>query len=65
MFSCCSFDCGFYSILYIEQFTGKMMPRFDVEDIPYFRKYLAANLISNRDNDEPALKLIEAELQAM
>jgi hypothetical protein len=60
----CRFDCGFYCILYIDQFTGKSMPDFTSEAIPDFRKILAASLINNRDNAESVEKLMDEELQA-
>lgn len=40
------------------------MAEFDAEDIPYFRKYLASSLITNRDNNESVQELMEAKLQA-
>jgi hypothetical protein len=60
----CRFDCGFYFLLYMDQFTGKSMPEFTSEAIPDFRKILASSLINNRDNAESVEKLMNKELQA-
>ncbi|KAM0924551.1 hypothetical protein ACQ4PT_004545 [Festuca glaucescens] len=58
-----TFDCGFFSILYMDQFTGKVMADFSDQEIPDLRKYLAASLINNRDNTESVEKLMDGELQ--
>ncbi|KAM0845619.1 hypothetical protein ACQ4PT_056254 [Festuca glaucescens] len=58
-----NFDCGFFSVLYMDQFNGKVMSDFDDKVIPDLRKYLAASLINNRDNAESVDKLMDAELQ--
>ncbi|KAM0855463.1 hypothetical protein ACQ4PT_049751 [Festuca glaucescens] len=58
-----TFDCGFFSVMYMDQFNGKVMTDFDDKVIPDLRKYLAASLINNRDNAELVDKLMDAELQ--
>ncbi|KAM0884639.1 hypothetical protein ACQ4PT_030878 [Festuca glaucescens] len=55
------FDCGFYSILYMEHFSGKVMPKFENDAIPDFRRVLAASLIDNRDNQSEDVDLIMNE----
>ncbi|KAM0923710.1 hypothetical protein ACQ4PT_005333 [Festuca glaucescens] len=55
------FDCGFYSILYMEHFNGKVMPNFENDAIPDFRRVLAASLIDNRDNQSEDVDLIMNE----
>ncbi|KAM0905554.1 hypothetical protein ACQ4PT_017304 [Festuca glaucescens] len=57
-----TFDCGFFSLLYMDHFTGKVMAEFDDKVIPDLRKYIAASLINNRDNAESVEKLMDAEL---
>ncbi|KAM0859750.1 hypothetical protein ACQ4PT_046984 [Festuca glaucescens] len=59
-----TFDCGFFSLLYMDHFTGKVMAEFDDKVIPDLRKYIAASLINNRDNAESVEKLMDAELQS-
>ncbi|KAM0921496.1 hypothetical protein ACQ4PT_006788 [Festuca glaucescens] len=59
-----TFDCGFFSLLYMDHFTGKVMTEFDDKVIPDLRKYIAASLINNRDNAESVEKLMNAELQS-
>ncbi|KAM0890768.1 hypothetical protein ACQ4PT_026853 [Festuca glaucescens] len=46
------FDCGFYSILYMEHFNGKVMPNFENDAIPDFRRMLAASLIDLIMNED-------------
>ncbi|KAM0926684.1 hypothetical protein ACQ4PT_003672 [Festuca glaucescens] len=58
-----TFDCGFFSLRYMDHFTGKVMAEFDDKVIPDLRKYIAASLINNRDNAESVEKLMDAELQ--
>ncbi|KAM0881602.1 hypothetical protein ACQ4PT_032845 [Festuca glaucescens] len=41
------FDCGFFTILYMDKFDGKVMENFDENGIPYFRMILATNLIDH------------------
>ncbi|KAM0904308.1 hypothetical protein ACQ4PT_018098 [Festuca glaucescens] len=55
------FDCGFYCILYMEHFNGKVMPTFENDAIPDFRRVLAASLIDNRDNQSEDVDLIMNE----
>ncbi|KAM0821849.1 hypothetical protein ACQ4PT_071901 [Festuca glaucescens] len=55
------FDCGFYSILYMEHFNGKVMPNFENDAIPDFRRVLVASLIDNRDNQSEDVDLIMNE----
>ncbi|KAM0850085.1 hypothetical protein ACQ4PT_053320 [Festuca glaucescens] len=55
------FDCGFYCILYMEHFNGKVMPTFENDAIPDFRRVLAASLIENRDNQSEDVDLIMNE----
>ncbi|KAM0832563.1 hypothetical protein ACQ4PT_064814 [Festuca glaucescens] len=55
------FDCGFYSILYMEHFNGKVMPNFENDAISDFRMMLAASLIDNRDNQSEDVDLIMNE----
>ncbi|KAM0891690.1 hypothetical protein ACQ4PT_026256 [Festuca glaucescens] len=59
-----TFDCGFFSLLYMDHFTGKVMVEFDDKVILDFRKYIASSLINNRDNAESVEKLMDAELQS-
>ncbi|KAM0858361.1 hypothetical protein ACQ4PT_047884 [Festuca glaucescens] len=55
------FDCGFYSILYMEHFNGKVMSNFENDAILDFRRVLAASLIDNRDNQSEDVDLIMNE----
>jgi hypothetical protein len=50
-------------MLFMEHFNAKVMKEFSNENIPDFRKILAATLINNRDNNESVEKLMEEELQ--
>ncbi|KAM0857854.1 hypothetical protein ACQ4PT_048216 [Festuca glaucescens] len=59
-----TFDCGFFSLLYMDHFTGKVMAEFDDKVILDLRKYIAASLINNRDNAESVEKLMDAKLQS-
>jgi hypothetical protein len=57
------FDCGFFSILFIKGFSGKLMVEFDNNVIPDLRKVITASLIEKRDNGDVAIETImEAEL---
>ncbi|KAM0887595.1 hypothetical protein ACQ4PT_028924 [Festuca glaucescens] len=58
-----TFDCGFFSVLYMDQFNGKVTADFDDKVIPDLRKYLVASLINNRDNAELVDKLMDVEVQ--
>nr|XP_051221937.1 ubiquitin-like-specific protease 1 [Lolium perenne] len=55
------YDCGFYSILYMEHFNGKVMPNFENDVVPDFRRLLAASLIDNRDNQSDDVDVIMNE----
>ena len=55
------FDCGFFSILFMEHFTGKVMPDFDKITIPDMRRLLAASLIDSRDNQKDDIEAIMNE----
>jgi Ulp1 family protease len=56
-------DCGFFCILYIEHFNGKVMMEFGNNAIPNLRKVIAASLIDNRDNGDISLEnVMEEEL---
>ncbi|KAM0869830.1 hypothetical protein ACQ4PT_040414 [Festuca glaucescens] len=58
------FECGFYSILYMEYYSGKVMPKFENETIPDFRRVLAAGLIDNQDNqNEDVEEIMNEDLQ--
>ena len=55
------YDCGFFGILFMEYFTGKVMPDFNNITIPHLRRMLAASLIDNRDNQEDDIEEIMNE----
>ncbi|KAM0883488.1 hypothetical protein ACQ4PT_031593 [Festuca glaucescens] len=58
------FDCGFCSILYMEYYSGKVMPKFENEIILDFRRVLAVGLIGNRDNqNEDVEEIMNEDLQ--
>jgi hypothetical protein len=62
-FLCCSFDYGFYSILYMEYYNAKGMMLFDSDSIPLLRKSLAATLINGWDNHQEDMEeLMNEEL---
>nr|XP_051222231.1 ubiquitin-like-specific protease 1A [Lolium perenne] len=56
-----NFDCGFFVILYMENFDGKVMENFDENGIPYFRMILATDLITHPTNTEDYEKIFEEE----
>ncbi|KAM0835548.1 hypothetical protein ACQ4PT_062870 [Festuca glaucescens] len=45
------FDCGFFVILYMENFNGKIMKMFGQDYIPIFRKIVAAILFNKPPNE--------------
>lgn len=57
------FDCGFFGILYMENFNAKVMLDFDNNAIPDLRKSIAASLIENRENTDNVENILEEELQ--
>uniref|UniRef100_A0ACD5ZUY4 Uncharacterized protein n=2 Tax=Avena sativa TaxID=4498 RepID=A0ACD5ZUY4_AVESA len=56
------FDCGFFGILFMENFNGKVMAEFDNNYCPDLRRTLAADLIEARENQDSVEKLMEEEL---
>ncbi|CAM0947304.1 unnamed protein product [Alopecurus aequalis] len=56
------YDCGYFSMMYMSHFNGKVMQDFD-QNIPNFRKVLAAELIEERENNVDLLQIMENELQ--
>uniref|UniRef100_A0ACD6AQN9 Uncharacterized protein n=1 Tax=Avena sativa TaxID=4498 RepID=A0ACD6AQN9_AVESA len=56
------FDCGFFGILFMENFNGKVMAEFDNNYCSDLRRTLAADLIEARENQDSAEKLMEEEL---
>uniref|UniRef100_A0ACD5XX05 Uncharacterized protein n=1 Tax=Avena sativa TaxID=4498 RepID=A0ACD5XX05_AVESA len=56
------FDCGFFGILFMENFNGKVMAEFDNKYCPDLRRTLAADLIEARENQDSVEKLMEEEL---
>jgi hypothetical protein len=42
----------------MEHFNGKVMPNFENDVVPDFRRLLAASLIDNRDNQSDDVDLI-------
>ncbi|KAI4994124.1 hypothetical protein ZWY2020_029172 [Hordeum vulgare] len=58
-----SYNCGFYAILYLENYNGVVMMHFDESYIPNLRKRIAANLLkhpsNNLDPAEQLTKLLE------
>uniref|UniRef100_A0ACD6AMH1 Uncharacterized protein n=1 Tax=Avena sativa TaxID=4498 RepID=A0ACD6AMH1_AVESA len=50
-------------MLFMESFTGKVMPEFDNNAIPRLRKLVASDLIEARQNKVSMLQLMEEELQ--
>ncbi|CAM0883874.1 unnamed protein product [Alopecurus aequalis] len=55
------FDCGFFTMLFIQHFNAKVMLPFAKDDIPNFRMCVAGELIKNRDNTEDDLEAIMKE----
>ncbi|KAM0920102.1 hypothetical protein ACQ4PT_007752 [Festuca glaucescens] len=55
-----NFDCGFFVILYMENFDGKIMKLFGPEYIPIFRKIVAATLFNSPPNEIDAAVAIAA-----
>ncbi|KAM0858685.1 hypothetical protein ACQ4PT_047677 [Festuca glaucescens] len=55
------FDCGFFTILYMDKFDGKVMENFDENGIPYFCMILATDLIDHPMNTEDSAKVFEEE----
>uniref|UniRef100_A0ACD5W495 Uncharacterized protein n=1 Tax=Avena sativa TaxID=4498 RepID=A0ACD5W495_AVESA len=55
------FDCGFFGILFMENFNGKVMAEFDNNYCPDLRRTLAADLIEARENQDSVEKLMEEE----
>ncbi|KAM0910917.1 hypothetical protein ACQ4PT_013801 [Festuca glaucescens] len=45
------FDCGFFVILYMENFDGKIMKLFGLDYIPIFREIVAATLFNSPPNE--------------
>ncbi|KAM0897448.1 hypothetical protein ACQ4PT_022581 [Festuca glaucescens] len=56
------FDCGFFTILYMDKFAGKVMENFDENGIPYFRMILATDLIDHPMITEDSAKVFEEEM---
>jgi hypothetical protein len=57
------YDCGFFDILFIENFNGKFMLEFNNNAVPDLRKVVTASLIDSRDNGDAAVeKLMEEDL---
>uniref|UniRef100_A0ACD5YPB1 Uncharacterized protein n=1 Tax=Avena sativa TaxID=4498 RepID=A0ACD5YPB1_AVESA len=57
------FDYGFFGILFMENFNGKVMAEFDNNNnCPDLRRTLAAHLIEARENQDSVEKLMEEEL---
>uniref|UniRef100_A0ACD5THM4 Uncharacterized protein n=1 Tax=Avena sativa TaxID=4498 RepID=A0ACD5THM4_AVESA len=56
------FDYGFFGILFMENFNGKVMAEFDNNYCPDLRRTLAADLIEARENQDSVEKLMEEEL---
>ncbi|KAM0875763.1 hypothetical protein ACQ4PT_036585 [Festuca glaucescens] len=46
-----NFDCGFFVILYMENFDGNIMKMFGQDYIPIFRKIVAATLFNKPTNE--------------
>jgi Ulp1 family protease len=62
----CRFDCGFYAILYMEFFNGKIMSDIESGSVPNFRKLLAASLVETRDNHEDNVEeIMKEDLQCL
>ena len=59
----CRFDCGFFGILYMMGFSGKVMAEFDNSACPDLCMSIAAELIGGRTNLESLEELMEKELQ--
>ncbi|KAM0837502.1 hypothetical protein ACQ4PT_061619 [Festuca glaucescens] len=57
----CDFDCGFFMVLYMDKFHGKVMENFDENGIPYFRMILATDFITHPMNREDSAKDFEEE----
>ncbi|KAM0877230.1 hypothetical protein ACQ4PT_035635 [Festuca glaucescens] len=55
------FDCGFFTILYMDKFDGKVMENFNENGILYFRMILATDLIDHPMNTEDSAKVFEEE----
>ncbi|KAE8783068.1 hypothetical protein D1007_43503 [Hordeum vulgare] len=52
------YNCGFYAILYLENYNGVVMMHFDESYIPNLRKLIAANLLKHPNNNlDPAEQL--------
>uniref|UniRef100_A0A8I7BBN5 Ubiquitin-like protease family profile domain-containing protein n=1 Tax=Hordeum vulgare subsp. vulgare TaxID=112509 RepID=A0A8I7BBN5_HORVV len=52
------YNCGFYAILYLENYNGVVMMHFDETYIPNLRKRIAANLLKHPSNNlDPAEQL--------
>ncbi|KAM0833071.1 hypothetical protein ACQ4PT_064497 [Festuca glaucescens] len=56
-----NFDCGFFVILYMENFDGKIMKLFGPEYIPIFRKIVAATLFNSPPNEIDAAVAIATQ----
>lgn len=57
------YDCGFFVMLYMNNYDGKAMAFFDPDGIPYFRKILATDFIKHPLNTEDSAKVLEEELE--
>ncbi|KAM0863407.1 hypothetical protein ACQ4PT_044612 [Festuca glaucescens] len=55
------FDCGFFTVLYMDKFNGKVMENFDENGIPYFCMILATDFINHPMNTEDSAKVFEEE----
>ncbi|KAM0874117.1 hypothetical protein ACQ4PT_037607 [Festuca glaucescens] len=55
------FDCGFFTVLYMDKFDGKVMENFDENGIPYFGMILATDFINHPMNTEDSAKVFEEE----
>ncbi|KAE8781079.1 hypothetical protein D1007_45662 [Hordeum vulgare] len=57
------YNCGFYAILYLENYNGVVMIHFDETYIPNLRKRIAANILKHPNNNldlaEQLRKLLE------
>ena len=56
------YDCGFFCMLFMENFNSRIMLDFDKDAIPSFRKIVAASLIDGRENEGDLSKIMDADL---
>lgn len=58
------YDCGFFAILYLENFDGVVMASFNQEYIPKLRMRIASDLLRHPENKlDPAVELKKMMLQ--